>query len=356
MRERHYKRRAAHPRLQDGALAVWLLAGATPVAAQEVNLNYDRLASLEEPIAIDLGEATLQLQGVIDAPIIAEFDRIADEESLEAEFIGNFQISFETQLRNRWTVGAVYFGQYSTDPDRVFLTNFLGPDNYNDNVAGFVATSFGTVVAGNVNQQVRELTRRRRGVGNGFLAFDDFRGQLARWGGAYQGRFGPSTIGAAIDENGDFELGAVFQRPIGTRDLRFSGRFRQARFTAADGITRFETQGVGAVGEVEYGSSLFDLGAGFERLESAVSEADRWFVSAGAQSQLRQVRISGEVHYGQIGGEDEISAALGLGYDVARGLSLNLGLNYQDAQILSDAVMISAREEGQAVASVRFAF
>lgn len=348
--------RAVRAGLTGCTIAAFALSAATPGAAQEVNLNYDRLASFEEPIAIDLGDATLQLQGVLDAPIIGEFDRIADDESLEAEFIGNFQVSFETQLRNRWTVGAVYFGQYSTDPGRVFLTNFLGPDDYNDNVAGFVATSFGTVIGGNVNQQVRELTRRRRGVGNGFLALDDFRGQLARWGGAYQGRFGPTTIGAVIDENGDFEVGAVFQRPIGKRDLRFSGRYRQAGFFANDGITRFESRGVGAVGELEYGSSIVDLGGGIEQLDSGPSETTRWFVSAGAQTQLKQVRLSGEVHYGEIGGEDELSAALGLGYDIARGLSLNLGLNYQDAQIVADQVVLLAREEGQAVASVRFSF
>ncbi|MEO1488381.1 MAG: hypothetical protein AAFR88_02935 [Pseudomonadota bacterium] len=338
------------------ALLAYTFLSSAPLAAQEVSLNYDRLASLEEPIAIDLGNATLQLQGVLDAPLIAEFDEIADDDSIEAEFIGNFQVSFETQLKNRWTVGAVYFGQYSTDPSRVFLTNFLGMDDYNDNVAGFVATSFGTVIGGNVNQQVRELTRRRRGVGNGFLAFDDFYGQLDRWGGAYTGRFGPSTIGVAVDENGDFEVGAVFQRPIGQRDLRFSGRFRQSRFTAGDGITEIESQGVGAVGEIEYGSSVFDLGAGLENLDAPGEDALRWFVSAGAQTQIGQIRLSGEAHYGEVEGDQEVSAGLGLGYDVARGLSLNLGLNYQDAQVVSGAIPIRNLEEGQAVASVRFSF
>ena len=106
------------------------------------------------------------------------------------------------------------------------------------------------MLGGNVNGQVREITRRQRGVGNGFLAFDNFYGELDNWGGSYVGRFGPSVLGAVVDENGDFEMGAVFQRPIGQKDYRFSARYRHSRFVAADGITEFDSDGVGAVGEL----------------------------------------------------------------------------------------------------------
>ena len=338
------------------AVPLALVAPLGAAQAQEVSLNYDRLSSLEEPLAVAVGDITIQVQGVLDAPVIGEFDEVTGGERIEVEFVSNFQVSAETQLGNRWTVGAVYFGQYSSDPQTVFLTNFMGPEEYNDNVAGFVATSFGTVIGGNVNQQVRELTRRTRGVGNGFLAFDDFYGQIARWGGAYVGRFGPSTLGAVVDENGDFEVGFEYQRPLGRRDVRFAGRFRQGEFTAADGITRFRTQGIGAVGEIEYSTSIFDVGLGYENLDGLFTDTQRWFVSAGAQTQLGQVRLSGEGHYGRVAGDDEITAAIGAGYDVARGLSLNLGLNYQDARIVSDGVTLVNTEEGQAVASVRFSF
>ncbi|MEM1053286.1 MAG: porin, partial [Pseudomonadota bacterium] len=227
-----------------------------------------------------------------------------------------------------------------------------------DNVAGFIGTSFGTVLGGNVNGQVRELTRRQRGVGNGFLAFDDFYGGLDNWGGAYIGRFGPTRIGAVVDENGDFELGAVFQRPIGERDYRFSGRFRTSTFTAVDGITEFQSDGVGVVGELVYGSSIFDLGAGYERLDSdaASVELDRWFLSAGAQTQMGPVRLSAEGHYGEAEGQSEKSASIGASYDLARGLSLNLGLNYEDADIEVGGVQLQQTDEVIAIASVRFSF
>lgn len=339
-----------------GGFGASLIVPFSGVQAQDVNLNYDRLSSMEEPIAVAVGDITIQVQGVLDAPVIAEFDEVTGNDRIEVEFVSNFQVSAETQLRNRWTVGAVYFGQYSNDPDTVFLSNFMGSDNYNDNVAGFVSTSFGTLIGGNTAQQVRELTRRTRGVGNAFLAFDDFYGQLDRWGGAYVGRFGPSSLGLVVDENGDFEIGMEYQRPLGHRDVRFTGRFRQGEFIAADGITRFQTQGMGAVGEIEYGSSIFDIGLGYESLDGITTDTHRWFVSAGAQTQIGQVRLSGEGHYGQVAGDEEITAALGAGYDIARGLSLNLGLNYQDAQIISDGVTLVNTQEGQAVGSVRFSF
>lgn len=320
--------------------------------AQDIDLNYDRLSSLEEPIAYDLGVFTVEVSGLADAALAAGFDRVADRDDIDPGFTGNVQVAASTQLENRWLVGAAYFAQYATDEAAVFMAR----EDYSDNVAGFIGTSSGTVLGGNVMGQVRELTRRQRGVGNGFLAFDNFYGQLDDWGGAYVGRFGPSRIGAVVDENGDFELGAVFQRPIGRKDYRFSARYRRSRFSAADGVTVFDSDGFGVVGEFVYGSSLFDLGAGYERLDGNATGLDRWFVSAGAQTQLGPLRVSGEGHYGRAGGDAETSAALGAAYDLARGLSFNLGLNYEDAEIDRAGVTLLQTDEVTAVGSVRFSF
>jgi hypothetical protein len=330
------------------ALAGLCLVPAT-AQAQDVDLNYDRLSSLEEPIAFDLGDVTLEVTGVVDAPIVAEFDQLTDTDSVDAGAIGNFQISAQTQLGNRWTLGAAYFGQYDTGV-------FSDGDEYTDNVVGFVGTSIGTVLGGNVEGQVREITRRERGVGNGFLQFDDFYGGLDDWGGAYVGRFGPTVLSGAVDDNGDFEVGAVFQRPIGEKDYRFSARAANASFTSQDGTTQFDTKGVSGVAELVYGSSLFDLGLGYEKLESAATNADRWFLSAGAQTQIGPLRLSAEGHYGQAAGDDEIAAGIGASYDIARGLSLNLGLNYEKATIESNGVTLVDTDEVKAIASLRFSF
>lgn len=335
------------PLLFAGVVACSIVPGA--LCAQDVNLNYDNLSSFEEPLSFEAGDVTIAITGLTDANITGEFDNLLNDDEVTLGYVSNIQISAETQLANRWTLGAVYFGQYAD--------NTVGVrDEYTDNVAGFIGTSFGIFIGGNVNQQVRELTRRRRGVGNAFLAFDDFYGQLDNWGGAYTGRFGPSILGAAVDENGDFEVGAQFQRPIGERDLRFTGRYRQARFTAPDGITQFDTRGAGLVAELVYGSSLYDLGAGYERLDGPIADANRWFVSAGGQTQMGPLQLSVEGHYGQLDGSEEISGAVGASYAIARGLSANLGANYANAVLASDGATLANIDEVTAVSSLRFTF
>lgn len=338
--------------------AMTMFASSNPVYAQVVDLNYDRLSSLEEPIAYEFANITVEVTGVADVPVLAEYNNVTggDQPTIDVEFVGNFQVSAETQLANRWEVGVTYFGQYSTDPGRLFLGGPMGQDDYNDNVAGFVRTSFGTLIGGNTGNQVRELTRRQRGVGNAFLAYDDFYGQLSRWGGAYVGRFGPSQIGLAVDEDGNFEAGAVFQRPLRQRDLRFSGRVRKAAFTSADGTADFDTLGVGAVAELVYGSTIMDVGLGYENIDGPIFSFDRWFVSAGGQTQLGGLRLSSELHYGQADGEPEYAASVGAGYDISRGLSLNLGLNAQEASLTSDGVQVVETDQVSAVASARYSF
>jgi hypothetical protein len=338
--------------LKAGAALAALCALPAQAAAQDISLNYDNLSSLEEPFAFEVGDITVEVTGIADGGVIGEKDNISDTESVDPVVAGNFQISAETQLANRWTVGAAYFGQYSNEAVDVFG----GDDGYSDNVAGFIGTSFGTVLGGNVNGQVREVTRRARAVGNGLLAFDDFYGGLDQWGGAYVGRFGPSVLVGAVDENGNFEVGAVFQRPIGQQDYRFAFRAADGRFTSQDGTVQFNTRGVSAVAELVYGSTLFDLGGGYEKLTSAVTDADRWFLSAGTRAQMGSFRFSAEGHYGQAAGDDEMAVGIGAAYDIARGLSVNLGVNFEEAIVISDGVTLVETDEAKAVASMRFSF
>lgn len=336
-----------------GACALVLLAALPVVAqAQEISLNYDSLSSMEEPLAVETAGVTFRLTGLLDTPVTARLHGPDTGDDIEPGFVGNFQVSAETQLMNRWRVGAAYFGQYATDA----VPTFDNEEDYSDNVAGFIGTSFGTVLGGNTSGQVREATRRRRGAGNGVLDFDDFLGGLANWGGAYVGRFGPTVLSAAVDENGDFEAGATFQRPLGRKDYRFSMRVADGRLMAQDGLTRFDTKGVSGVAELVYGASLFDVGGGYERLESRIADADRWFVSAGARTKLGALTLSAEGHYGKAAGDSESAAAAGASYDFARGLSANLGLNYRDADISAGPVPLMIVDEVEAIASLRFSF
>ena len=333
------------PRLRPMSFMVFFSAAVSVPAQAQISLNYDDLSSLEEPLAFEVGEATVLVNGVIDAPITLAIDNDALADDVDVSVIANFGINAEMQLMNRWNVGISYFGQYDENAD-----------DYSDNVAGYVRTSWGSIVGGNVSGLVRESTRRARSVGNASLAFDDFYGRTNRWGGGYSGRFGPVVLTGIADDDGNFELGAEFQRPIGNKDYRVANRVAKAVYQSADGTTNFDTIGVGVVGEFVYGSSLFDLGFGYENLQSGPIGIDRWYVSSGAQTKIGSLRLSAAGHYGELDGTSEASASLGLGYDIARGLSTNLGVNARKAELSRDGISIIDEDETSATASVRYSF
>ena len=318
-------------------------------AAQDISLNYESLSSMEEPLAVEIGDTTFVLTGLVDA---SSSHDAHDDDAGGGDLIANFQLGALTQLPNRWRLGLTWFGQYSTDAD----SDAGSDERYTDNVALSVGGVWGTVLGGNVSGVVREQTRRRRGAGNGSLAFDDGLGELADRGGGYVGRFGPWVTSAVVDEDGNFDLGTMFQRPAGNKDYRLTVRATEGVYTAADGSRRFDTRAAGVVGEVIYGSTSFDVGAGYERLSSSGPDADRWYVSSGVRTKSGVVSASIEGHYGRIEGEDEVSAALGLQYDVARGLSVNLGLNRASAQVTLDGATLVDTRETRIVLSLRYSF
>lgn len=329
-----------------------LCEGAAEANAQEVSLNYDTLASLEEPIATNIGDVTFSLTGLIDVSLAAEDEAEDDGVAIEPGVVGNFNATAETQLGNRWRLGAAYFGQYASRE----LDSLVGPDGYSDNVAAFVGTSFGTVIAGNIRGQVRELTRRRRGAGHAALAMDDLSARLDDWGLAYLGRFGPSVVGIAVDDDGNFDLGLTYQRPRGVIDYRLSARVLHVASSSSGETPDDGTTGVMAVIEGTYASSTFDVGLAYESLETAHGSPDRWFVSAGARTQIGPWLLSGEGHFGELSGHSEFSLAAGAAFFVARGLSLNAGANYQQMAFFEGSGRVVDREEWQCVISVRFAY
>lgn len=331
------------------AAAIATATTASFAEAQDISINYERLSSMEEPLATEIGDVTLVLNGLVDTPVTLDLE---EDESAEAGLIGNVQVTALVQLQNRWRVNAAYFGQYETDEALTSETD----ENYTDNAAISVGGMWGAVVAGNVSGVVREGTRRQRGAGNGQLEFDDVLGRHAEWGGGYTGRFGPWVVGAIVDEDSQFDVGATFQRPIDDTDYRLTVRFSEGAYAPGPGSPAFESRAIGAVGEAVYGSTTFDVGLGFERLSSSVADANRPYVSAGVRSKSGVLGWSLEAHYGRVDGEGEVSHALGVQYDVARGLSANLGLNHARAGMDAAGVRPADTRDTRAVFSLRYSF
>lgn len=331
------------------AVAAAALATATPALGQKLSLNYERLSSLEEPLAREIGGVTFVLNGVLDGSWAQDFQ---GDDAGAARFTGNAEVSALRQLSNRWQVGLRFFGQYATDGTN---GSEIGR-GYTDNVALSVDSSWGAVSAGNVSGVVREQTRRLRCVGNASLAFDDVLGGLDEWSAGYTGRFGPWVVAAAVDRRGKFDLGSIYRRPSGNRDYRLTIRVTAGTYVPADGGARFDTRAVSAVGEIIYGSLSFDIGAAYERLYRSGPDIDRWYVSSGFRRKVGVVSFSLEGHYGRIEGEEEISAALGVQYDIARGLSANFGLNHGRARLALDGGNLLNAEFTNVAVSLRYSF
>ena len=319
------------------------------VSAQTVSLNYDRLSSLEEPLATKVGDVTLLLTGLVDTPVSFGLE---DDGNAGVGFIGNFQFSAATQLPNRWRVNLAYFVQYADDPELTVDMN----DHFRDNVALSVGGAWGTVLGGNISGVVREQTRRLRGAGNAFLAFDDVFGKLEDWGGGYLGRFGPWVLSTVVDEDANIDLGAMFQRPLGNRDYRFTVRYSEGAYTSADHTNRFDTKAVGVVGELVYGSALLDIGAGYEHFSAPGPDLEQWYISSGVRTKLGVLTWSLEGQYGQIESADKKAVALGFQYDVARGLSVNFGLNHENARANIGHISFIDTKDTKAVFSLRYSF
>ena len=326
-------------------------------------MKYADLSVLEEPLAVKLGRVTLTFSGTVVLAGQHDFVTAHSVTGDDAKLAANGQVEIQEKFSNRVTAGLLYYGQYTSDPGLynsvcgAYCNTYSGGNRtYNNYFVAYARTSWGTFMGGDVGNVVRNDTRRRPGYGETSLQGDDFLGQMSRWGGAYQVRFGPTVSSVVVDQDGNFEVGSSYQRPFGTHDVRLTGRFRDSEVHLADGLGNLRSIGAGVVGDLTYGSSIVDLGLGYERLTGRGLALDRWFASGGARAKLGLLQISAEGRYGQIDGSAERAASLGLAYALARGLSLNLGLNYSDANVVRNTVTILTPNTKSATASVRYGF
>lgn len=326
------------------------------VAARSVGINYERLSSLEVPVSTDIGGWTAVVTGLVD---VGGTVNLRDEDDADLNLLANAELSIERQLSNRWTPRIAYFVQVEGDmgvqdiPDSFDTSD----GDFTDNILGSISNPWGTVGVGNASGVVREQTRRRRGTGNAALAYDANLAELDEWSALYTGRYGPFTVGGVVDRKGGFDIGATYQRPLYDKDYRFTARYTDGTFGSDDDTRSFDARGVGLVGELTYGSTILDAGIGYERLDSGSIGADRAYVTAGAQHKWGAVTVSIAGHYGQIDGEEERSASLGARYDIARGLSANLGVNYAHSQVVLEGVRLTDEDdEITTTASLRYSF
>lgn len=312
--------------------------------AQGLGLNPDSLSFFEEPLAFEIFGFTATYNQLVDVPLVHDFTD--DDSGIYPRVV--LRGTIERQLPNAITVGATYLGDYDRIED----------DEYEDRWAVYASSVWGRLSGGEVNESVRDATRRWPGIGNADLEFDDVLGTLREdgLGAAYHLRLSAYTLNAAVDEDGNSDFGITYERPNKYMDIRFTGRLTNSQVRSLDRTTVFDTVAAGFVTQVEYGSFAADLGLGFEHLDSTAADGNRYSVSAGVHYKVRRLTVSAEGHWGEIDGDTEKSAALGLRYDIARGLSTNLGYNYAESDAAIDGIRIQNVDVSEFIASMRYEF
>lgn len=297
-------------------LKVSLLGSAT--AQDGFSFGYDTVSFFEKPTAFDVGIGTLNTNLLIDQSIL--YGDSTDDYSAATQFLGLF--NFGTQLTNGWQFNAQYLANYSGFDD----------DDYRGNLAFSITDYWGVVAVGQVTGSVFEKTRRQRGAGNASLAFDQFAGGLKDEGIFYSVRFNSYEFAATVDREGGFELGANFERPIGASSYFGGLRLRKGETTITGGGSR-DTLGGAAVLAYTYASLTIDTQLGIESVGSVYSEEiEHLFSSLGLSYKTGPLTVSAEAGLAKLADQKRYSAAFGSRWDLARGLSLNLGVNYQNTE------------------------
>lgn len=322
------------------------IAGNTEfVSAQERTIIYRSLDLIEEPLAVEIGDVTYTLRGTVDVPFTVNLQKLDDN---DFGITSALRLGAETQLSNSWTLK----GTYTVGYDSSILKN----NGFEHKLAGSLGSSIGKIHLGHVSDLLRMETDRKSGVGNADLAFDGSLAELDDLSVAGISVLGPLRIGGVIDKVANFDLGFRYQRPNEKFDHRYSMRLTKGDFAPADSSKNLDAIGIHGVGELIYGSSKFNLGAGYERITSTQIEANRTYITAGTNTKIGPISLSAEGHYGQIADGHEYSASLGAAYDFARGASVNAGINYKNGDATRNGVKILSGEEIKAKLSLRYGF
>lgn len=324
-------------------LTIIVIHEANPALAdgQGVPINYDSLSFVEEPLATEVGPATLGINLLFDQSV--GYSNVSEDDTYNTRVNG--EVSAQTQLPNSWQVEAKYIARYNRIADEID-----DDEGYNDDMALSISDEWGTIAGGNVTGSVYEKTRRQRGVGNAVLSNDSFLGELDETGGFYSVRYNSYEASITADKEGQAEAAISFERPIGNSNYFGSFRVRKGNLSEnADYGQDADTIGSAVVAEYSYASFLIDGQIGYENIDSDSTndKSDHVFTSTGVQYKTGAYSFSAEGGLGRYDGDNRRAASLGSRVDVARGASLNLGANY---------TYENNHDETTGTASVRYEF
>ncbi len=283
-------------------------------------LPYDSFSFFEAGLSREIGNATLRFNFLVDQAVIG--NRPAFYQDWKTT--GQVSTSLETELSNGWNIGATYTG--------IFVT---GSGRDSDHLyAVFVDAPWGRLSTGRIDALIESSVTRKNRVGNATLTAGRGLGELDETGIQFVQTVNAYQIHFAVDENLDAQAALLFAAPVGVAAHSFglrvgTGHLRKDNFLLATG----ETEGISGFYNYVLGSLSLGVEQGYQdvAIDGTVGTNTQRFASIGASYKRRRTSLSAEVGRTDFLGQTRRSAAIGLRYDIARGLSGNVGLNYSDA-------------------------
>lgn len=306
-------------------LSVFLALAVINVSVAQTLINYDRLSFFETPQRVEIGTGTLQLQGALDISYRSENDGLAEFDSQQAEAF----LRYETQLENDWDVGISYRINYDTNR----------ADSTVDELRIFARDQWGLLTVGNISSLLYDQSRRQ--LANGLLGVDrdNFTLPLDEYGVFYQWATADTQWMLAVDNDVNIEAGVVFNKPIGRLDYKFSMRANSNENIDGDAQNVTESQGLAIVAQASIGRWTVDSQWMTEQVQllDGSSELTLNTLSMGlhAKFNLLSLSLTGMQRDNELS-DTERSLSLGVRYDIARGLSLNLGANIFSTELINN--------------------
>jgi len=312
----------------------WQVVPATVYGAV---INYDRISFFNRPVAYPTNYGTLSVNFLLDASYQSENNEASRFDNLQ----NVSRVLYEHQLANDWDIGASYEFDYNAERgDRVI-----------DEFQFFALDQWGFASIGNMASQVFDRSKRQPARGLLGITDDNFSLTLDEYGGFYQWASADTKWMIAVDSAGSTESAVVYNKPIGTVDYMVSARISVVDLETenAQGVDR--GRGVALVAQARRGRWLVDAQYLQENLELVDGDTafDLAAVSAGVHYDFNRLKISLTAISRQNTLQNrQRSVAMGLRYNLARGLSVNAGARVSDSELFPEnfrSLAVSLRYE-----------
>lgn len=288
-------------------------------------INSESVTFFEKPIALDIDYGVIELNNSVEIGYQSDNNNTAKYDFNEIAT----HLAFYSQLENDWDITLEYLGNYANER----------ADSYQDLLRLGVRDQWGEIQVGNVAAIIYERTNRQRAFGLLGADNDEFSLPLNRYGLFYQWSTPASGWMLAIDKDANVEVGTSHYLPKNGVEYTLSARANYVRNDEGDPQGISESTALALVAQVERGRWTADTQFMQEKL-AALANSEKFTlntVSAGLHYRFNQWQwsLTGVTRENELNDKERI-LSLGLGYDIARGLSLNAGTNMSSSALFPE--------------------